>query len=81
MQKENRKMLVEMKELKNQWLEELRNEGNLKWPNTYATGVNNFIKKLEEKGIYQAVVEEKPKVIVIEKKIVVGRTTRKKLKC
>lgn len=80
-------MLVEMKELKNQWLEELRNEGNLKWPNIYATGVNNFIKKLEEKGIYQAVVEEKavvkekPKVIVIEKKIVVGRTTRKKLKC
>lgn len=80
-------MLVEMKELKNQWLEELRNEGNLKWPNTYATGVNNFIKKLEEKGIYKAVVEEKtvveekPKVIVIEKKIVVGRTTRKKLKC
>lgn len=43
-------MLIEMKELKNQWLEELRNEGNLKWPNTYATGVNNFIKKVGRKG-------------------------------
>lgn len=43
-------MLVEMKELKNQWLEELRNEGNLKWPNTYATGVNNFIKSWKKRA-------------------------------